>query len=748
MSPKNIPQHIEGQRRYTIWLPLLIGVLLCAIFAFISWELNQQALVAEHRKIEAETEKLANYIATDMRNRIQSLQRLVKRWQIHSGLSQDEFVSDVQNYIDDMPGFQAIEWVDESFHVRWVVPLAGNEAARNLNLAFEAQRRFALETARDSGSPTMTPPIDLVQGGKGFLIYFPIVVNGRFEGFVLAVFRVKAWLDHILLNQENLEMQEGMRTLVSLEGPPIYKQTGWENSLSGDWDTVSTMKIMGRNFAVQCRPTPAHLEQHRSRLPLLVAIAGLFLSVILSVMVYLFRKAKLETRKTYLAKTALEAEIQEHQKTEEELKVTYNRLNLATHAGKIGIWNWDIATDEVQWNEIMYELYGVSPDVKASYEAWLSIIHPEDIQATEDLVERALQDGARFDIEFRILRPNGSIRNIQCAGKIEKNASGEPQNVIGINWDITDLKQAISTLTASEEQVRLLLNSTAEAIYGIDGEGNCTFANSSCLSMLGMTDAEQVIGRNMHQLIHYQYPDGSPMPVEECRIFKALQNLKGIHCDDEVLWRSDGTGFHTELWSHPQIIDEKIVGAVVTFTDITERKKAEEKIKHLATHDALTDLPNLKLAHDRISMAVAMARRNNKMAAVLFIDLDGFKKINDSHGHGAGDALLMEVARRLLSSVRETDTIARIGGDEFLGVLSELSSPGNASKMAEKAITLVSQPFSINGIQMAIGASIGIALYPAHGQNVEELIKQADNAMYEVKKAGKNGYKFAGPAPS
>ena len=196
----------------------------------------------------------------------------------------------------------------------------------------------------------------------------------------------------------------------------------------------------------------------------------------------------------------------------------------------------------------------------------------------------------------------------------------------------------------------------------------------------------------------------------------------------------------------PSDYDEEDMNTVSVLADvaweITRRKKAEEQIKHLATHDLLTDLPSLRLAKDRLSSALNLARRYKKGAAVMFIDLDGFKSVNDTLGHDVGDYVLKEVARRLLSSVRETDTVARVGGDEFLIIATEIQSPDNAAQIAEKVIRSVSQPIIINGRQATVGTSIGISLFPDHSEDMDNLIKLADEAMYKVKNAGKNNYRF------
>ncbi len=178
-------------------------------------------------------------------------------------------------------------------------------------------------------------------------------------------------------------------------------------------------------------------------------------------------------------------------------------------------------------------------------------------------------------------------------------------------------------------------------------------------------------------------------------------------------------------------------------TDICMRKQAEERIRHMADHYLLTDLPTMRLARDRLSAAVNMARRHKKAAAVMFADLDGFKAVNDTLGHDAGDDVLRQVAQRLLSCVRETDTVARVGGDEFLVIATEIQIPENAARIAEKIVRCVSEPLAVNGRQAAVGASIGIALFPDDTEDLEQIVQLADKAMYRAKNAGKNRFCFA-----
>jgi diguanylate cyclase (GGDEF)-like protein len=180
-----------------------------------------------------------------------------------------------------------------------------------------------------------------------------------------------------------------------------------------------------------------------------------------------------------------------------------------------------------------------------------------------------------------------------------------------------------------------------------------------------------------------------------------------------------------------------------THEDITNRKASEERIRHLATHDALTGLPGLRLANERLSWSLSLARRQKSLTAVMFIDLDGFKTVNDTLGHESGDFVLKAIARRMQSCIRETDTIARVGGDEFLLIATALNSSRDAAEIARKIVDQVARPVLINEHSAVVGASVGIAVFPTHSRDADELVRLADKAMYKIKASGKNAFGFA-----
>jgi PAS domain S-box-containing protein len=300
------------------------------------------------------------------------------------------------------------------------------------------------------------------------------------------------------------------------------------------------------------------------------------------------RKKQIDTLKTpywgpdgnLIGVLGISRDITERKAAEEALHQLSNRLSLAVKAGGVGIWDWDLVNNTLTWDDQMFALYGITREqFSGAYDAWQAGLYPDDRARGDAEIQQALSGEKEFDTEFRVLWPDGTIRNIRALAVVHRDAKGKPLRLIGTNWDITGQKMAEEAFRKSEEQIRLLLDSTAEAIYGIDIKGNCTFCNNSCLSMLKYLHPDELLGKNMHWQIHHTYPDGTYFPVEKCRIFQAFTKGEKTHVDDEVLWRSDGTSFPAEYWSYPQRLDGEIVGAVVTFLDITARKRSEKALQ-------------------------------------------------------------------------------------------------------------------------------------------------------------------------
>ncbi|MFY9261360.1 MAG: diguanylate cyclase [Gallionella sp.] len=372
---------------------------------------------------------------------------------------------------------------------------------------------------------------------------------------------------------------------------------------------------------------------------------------------------------------------------------------------------------------------------------------------------RSVFAGKSGNLEFEIQGRHGTRRWLHTHAVPLRNAKGDIIALLAVTRDMTERRQIEDALRISHDNIELLLNSMAEGVYGVDDQGNCTFVNRSFLRMLGYQDRSEVVGKHIHSLIHHTRIDGTPYPAAECRIYRAFQFQEEINVSDEVFWRKDGVAIPVEYWSHPLLQEGSIKGAIATFIDITERKAAEQQIRQLAYYDTLTQLPNRRLLNDRLDQAMLCGERNGHDGALMFLDLDNFKPLNDRYGHDVGDLLLVEVAQRLNTCIRKTDTVARFGGDEFVVMIGELTddkplSMTHAAFVAEKICQTLAAPYRLRiaqkegdafWVEHLCTASIGVVLFRGHQSSHEDVLKWADMAMYQAKEKGRNTYHIYEP---
>lgn len=303
-------------------------------------------------------------------------------------------------------------------------------------------------------------------------------------------------------------------------------------------------------------------------------------------------------------------------------------------------------------------------------------------------------------------------------------------------WDIISRLQTLkNALWDNQARLQAVLHNVQEGIISIDPQGNIEDANPAVAEVFGYTPQE-LVGKPIRPLI----PELS----------RDIHNLESHAKSKKRLSRyREVAGFHKSGEQLPLEINiaRMELGDTRHFVclvrDIAERKRAEEKLTQLALYDQLTGLPNRTMFYERLASLMPQARRTKSEMALLFIDLDGFKVVNDTLGHGAGDQLLQEVGKRLRASIRESDTAARMGGDEFTVILNNLQNSEQTISIAEKIISTINQPMQLNGSNCKVGASIGIAIYPNHAGNAQDLIRAADSAMYHAKASGKNTYRVS-----
>ena len=304
--------------------------------------------------------------------------------------------------------------------------------------------------------------------------------------------------------------------------------------------------------------------------------------------------------------------------------------------------------------------------------------------------------------------------------------------------------RAAEAMMLENTAANVTLDSIEEAVLRTDLHGNVTYLNRIAEELTGW-QRDEAHGRPVADVL--RFADGLTGAAIDNAVLIAMQEAKTVkataNCKNCILIRRDGIEFGIE--SKVTLIrdqDGSITGTVVVFHDVSEARAKSLEMSHSAQHDVLTDLPNRVLFNDRLTQAITLAERQGKQLAVMFVDLDHFKRINDSLGHDVGDKLLRSVAGRLMACIRRSDTVSRLGGDEFVVLLSQVEHAEDAGFSARKILRALTAPHSIDNKNLAINVSIGVSTYPSDGQDAEGLINRADNAMYEAKQRGRNNYQF------
>ena len=303
------------------------------------------------------------------------------------------------------------------------------------------------------------------------------------------------------------------------------------------------------------------------------------------------------------------------------------------------------------------------------------------------------------------------------------------------------LKIAAEALVGNRERAEVTLNSIGDAVLSTDIEGKITYLNAVAERMTGW-GREEAYGRPLGEV--FRVIDKNTGETARDPLEFALQQDRTVGLTtNTMLVRRDGLESAIEDSAAPiRDREGRVVGGVIVFRDVGEAQALARRMSYVAQHDVLTELPNRMLLNDRLSQAMGMAQRHHKKLAVLFVDLDRFKAVNDSLGHATGDAVLQSVAKRLREALRDTDTVSRQGGDEFVILLPEINTAQDADRVAKKLLATLAEPQMAGGSAVPVTASIGISVYPEHGQDAESLVHCADMAMYEAKRSGGGNYCF------
>lgn len=514
-----------------------------------------------------------------------------------------------------------------------------------------------------------------------------------------------------------LYLNEGGQKLIGLDhleqiiGQPIasfHSETAWAEIVK----SLPTLLETGRlQMETQLR--------HRK--------TGTPIDVLLSA--FLLRKP--ETNEILCTATIMR-DISARKRTEQALISSEERFRIAAENGGDMTLEWDLDTRQLGIFGLSSKLGG--RPAPQTFEAWKGMVHPDDLPRLLDGMERHIQSGERYVAEYRVLGEQDDIYHYSLRGQVIRHAGNAAGKFIALVSDITENKKSEAAIA----QLAAIVQSSEDAIIGADLAGTITSWNSGAEKLLGFTPADA-----LGQHISIVLPQGN----RAGDILDASGNGHVSRMDQTFVQSKSRAQLPVSLTLSPiRNSAGEVTGVAAIARDIAARMRAEMELAYQARHDHLTGLPNRLLLADRLEASIARAARGGLKSAVIYLDLDGFKLVNDTLGHEAGDELLKQVTDRLRGCIRDPDTLARMGGDEFMLVINEVPDGHAALAIAERLSAALRKPLSLDGRDFYATASIGIALYPDNGTDVSSLRRNANAAMYQAKRAGKDRILFFTPA--
>ncbi|MFK0206359.1 EAL domain-containing protein [Agrobacterium sp. NPDC090283] len=432
----------------------------------------------------------------------------------------------------------------------------------------------------------------------------------------------------------------------------------------------------------------------------------------------------------------------ELRKTQAELHTSRLRSELALESAGIGIWEWDAKTNNGFYSQRTCEILEVEPNEIISKEAWFALIHPEDLPTYTEMRTRHLEGGQSIHrAEIRIRRKDGTYRWVEDLGKVvERSEDGSPKRVVGTFLDIHHRKIMEEMLKRQSYELSTLVEHSPDGIIRYDRELRRLHANPAMRRFMGGVDPASVIGQPfVEETIIYDPPT----------YLATLKNIftSGREAELEARYLSlEGE----QRWLHAHFTPEidgygEVSTVLVLIRDTSEIVRQREKVQELAFCDPLTGLPNRARFNERFGSVLAEASSATQGFALIIVDLDNFKDVNDTLGHAAGDELLRKVTTQLSSVLHDGDMLARLGGDEFAILLENVRARDELAKVADRLLGCVRQPFHIGERDLFVSASFGIASHPDDGTTGDDLFARADAALYEAKARGRNNYQFYDP---
>lgn len=419
---------------------------------------------------------------------------------------------------------------------------------------------------------------------------------------------------------------------------------------------------------------------------------------------------------------------------EEVLLQSQARYRSVVETRGAGVVTGDLSGNIIFVNETFCKMLGYTQE-ELTGKFFADFVHLHDKAIVLETFTKGLANPeAEYQLEFKVIHKDGHAVWIysSIAPVFYNNVLSAGTAIV---FDITQRKKLEETLKKSEERYRTILEEIQDSYFEVDLAGNLTFVNGPMCRTLGYSKKE-LIGMNYRVLVDNE--DIEAVYRGFSLVYRTGETLEGL---SYKFIQKNGTIGFGEL-SISAIKDE--TGTIIAFRgiarDSTERKRLEKELADIATHDFLTGLPNRMLLHDRLGVGLSQAQRNKTRLALIMLDLDRFKVVNDTFGHGVGDKVLRAAGERLAALVRKSDTVARVGGDEFLALLPQIAKTEDTTRVAQKILEAFRKPFVFDGFQIRVTTSVGIAIYPEDGEDVDALLNNVDTAMYWVKGHGRDNY--------
>ena len=423
----------------------------------------------------------------------------------------------------------------------------------------------------------------------------------------------------------------------------------------------------------------------------------------------------------------------DRQSVQAELQAKQEQLLESQAVAKIGSWTLDNSSEFLKCSPEVFKIFELEESQDINFELFLTFVHPDDRQNAAEIIGQSIEEQVPYSFVYRIYSTTGKLKYVQGRGKAVLDYNGKLLRRIGSVLDVTEHKQA-------EEKNRLaaiMFESTQEGSLITDKDTNIIAVNKAFSAITGYSE-EDALGNR---------PTLLSSGLQSKEFYERMKNSleKTGSWEGEICNKRKNGEIYPEWLSIKNVFDEddEIINRIAVFSDISHLKNTEKQIEQLSHTDQLTGLPNRLLFHSRLTHSIEIAKRNKYRLAVMYIDLDHFKNVNDSLGHSIGDDVLLMVAERLRKRIRESDTLARIGGDEFVLLLEQVDEIGHVASVAQSILELMAEPFEfVDGKTIFLGVSIGVSFYPTDGVSATELISHADAAVTQVKDNGRNGVHF------